>query len=283
MDRHAHHPAGGIAVGAIGSRRQLPSRRAGFTLIELLVVCAVIAILIGMLFPAIRTVQAMARTTVCQSNMRQIYSGVLNYSQEWSGYTMYNLNYVGGGGYNPDAWGETWGATTAVYLQVRVGHYPNFDQQEPCAERSRMGVFNCPSNREQTWQMATGGGPEYTSYTGNSWGDLSMPWNVPWASRFFGMRFARMSHPSELYAFYDGNYYMSEAWSDDGLGTVPYRGIGSRGVRYCHFNKANIMFADGHLGKSPLMRGMGSGTAVPVTTPMRAASWTNGNPWWSID
>ncbi len=257
--------------------------RLGFTLTELLIVITILCLLIALLTPTANMMLGTARAVVCKSNMRQIYLGISAYSEEWSETTPWNLSYDGGGSVNVNAWGENWGQTVAVYMKCRVGNYPFGNQQEPCATKSRLGIFRCPENRKQTWQMGTAGGEEYTSYTGNGWGDLSMPWYVPWASRFFSMKLNRMQHTSELMAFWDGCYYMSEAWSDDGLGTVPYRGIGARGVRYCHLGKANIMFADGHTEGSALIRGMGAGTSVPVSTPMRASSWTNGRAWWSID
>jgi len=65
-------------------RSQIVRRRHGaFTLVELLVVVAIIALLASILFPAFQLVRDKARAASCQSNMKQIGLGLIQYCQDY--------------------------------------------------------------------------------------------------------------------------------------------------------------------------------------------------------
>src|SRR4051794_20709927 len=64
------------------------AREHGFTLVELLVVIGIIAVLIGILMPALGKARKSANAVACMSNLRQLNIGMISYADANKGFTM---------------------------------------------------------------------------------------------------------------------------------------------------------------------------------------------------
>jgi prepilin-type N-terminal cleavage/methylation domain-containing protein/prepilin-type processing-associated H-X9-DG protein len=115
-----------------------------FTLVELLVVIAIIALLMGVLMPALTAARRQGQATVCRSNLRQIGIAMGFYAEAW--------NFFVPRGTGSD--GKTWFKLFMPYLS----------EKSKDGEYRSIKIYRCPSypNKKQTvcfvnngWRFAT--------------------------------------------------------------------------------------------------------------------------------
>ena len=123
-------------------RKNTPPTRPGFTLVELLVVVAIIALLIGVLLPALGKARESGRQLTCSNNERSVAQGVLMYT---SGSEFFPPSYV----YGAQTTGEQWSLAdqqmNSQHPETGYVHWSHalFSGDGGVPE----GAFTCPSMR----------------------------------------------------------------------------------------------------------------------------------------
>lgn len=200
------------------------SSRRAFTLVELLVVIGIIAVLIGILLPAISGAKAQSNAVKCQSNIRQLVTALINYSVENRGKFPPNVQnqYRPGGIIIPNSF-NYW------YDEDRLGKYLPKAQIEPVTRSVSGPIMVCPSTDQNVaraysmnmWassvvdQAVFNKSPQRFSQANQSWSA-----STPFLGEFFD---ANSKGASEL-------ILIGERWADQpsANGILTRSGMGNR-------------------------------------------------------
>jgi prepilin-type N-terminal cleavage/methylation domain-containing protein/prepilin-type processing-associated H-X9-DG protein len=254
-----------------------PARRA-FTLIELLVVIAIIAILIGLLLPAVQKVREAAARTKCQNNLKQIGLALHNYHDSMGTFPK--------GGTAP--WDSTAPFTTSLNWHYQILPYVEQDAVFRLTNintiyATSIPIYNCPSRRGPTLVNGHYLGDYAAATPGDapgSWDQFwyGSVWTVPTSANHNGVITRSGSNPKKVTMDHvtDGtsntmvigekwvrrDRYQTGDWNDDGgwadgwdadvirytaYPPQPDANLSATGYEFgsAHQNGINAVFADG--------------------------------------
>jgi prepilin-type N-terminal cleavage/methylation domain-containing protein/prepilin-type processing-associated H-X9-DG protein len=217
-------------------RSYTPSRSRGFTLIELLVVISIIAILAGMLLPAINMVREGARKANCSNNQRQILLAMNVYAndndQAWP-----VVLYTAAGTAGTPSSNSTAAITTVVSYE-----YLAFITGGDLSQK----VFACPSNPTVKPAAAAA----FTGTGTSAWATSGFSTSTSSAAAYAYDWAAPTNSTSVRVIMADRPKAASTATSD----------------WTNHKSVAMAAFADGHVGNLNITGGTGAGTQTAIMT-----------------
>ena len=212
-------------------------KKSAFTLIELLVVIAIIAILAAILFPVFARARENARRASCQSNLKQIGLGILQYTQDYDEkYPMFQWNGSGNGAVDI---ANSWRRTTFPYVKSTQ-------------------IYECPSNTysgrnaydSENNQMAVlpAGSPRFpSSYTINGAGNPIGGTPVSETSappNYAPTTLAAIADPAQTIVVCEYSWVDNRLnWYDGCATNVNCNGLYFKG----HLGNSNFLFTDGHV------------------------------------
>ena len=197
------------------------NRRNSFTLIELLAVIAIIAILAGMLLPALNQARERARAIHCTANLKQLGSAQLLYAGE-SGDRFIPLHYAESGG-NEMRWYST--------IMAYVGRTGNASERENMSKKVTT-VLTCGASLARMPDAAV----KRTFGMNNYIGNYANP-NILW-------KLSRASRPSDTMIF--GEAQTIPAYKSFQYLLCDKDNMPANSPLFPHGGRTNLAFVDGH-------------------------------------